>query len=192
MKKLIVLLFSPLLFTACNDKATTSADTKDSSKMDSGSSKMDANSADNGNVELVYTMKYVSDWVPGDPHHAAMVMKALKGFETGNLDDTKQYFADSVTFIGDGYKFKGTKDSLISEFSKDRAKLKDIVITMQDWESVKSKSRGEEYVTMWYMQKTTDLKGRKDSANYTDDVRIVNGKIAQIDSKVQHFPKGKM
>ena len=191
MKNLIVLLFSPLLFTACNDKATTSADTKDSSKMDAGSSKTDASPADNGNVELVYTMKYVSDWVPGDPHHAAMVMKALKGYETANINDTKQYFADSVTFIGDGYKFKVTRDSLISEFNKERAGYKDFVVTMQDWESVKSKSRGEEYVTMWYMQKTTDMKGRKDSANYTDDVRIVNGKIALIDSKVQHFPKGK-
>jgi hypothetical protein len=192
MKKLIVLLFSPLLFTACNNNGTATADTKDSSKMDASSSKMDASSADNGNVELVYTMKYVSDWVPGDPHHAAMVMKALKGFETGNINDTKQYFADSVTFIGDGYKFKGTRDSLMSVFNNQRAGYKDFVVTMHDWESVKSKSRGEEYVTMWYMQKTTDMKGRKDSANYTDDVRIVNGKIAQIDSKVQHFPKGKM
>jgi hypothetical protein len=67
-----------------------------------------------------------------------------------------------------------------------------MVIDMHDWESVKSKSRNEEYVTMWYTEKTTDLKGRKDSANYTDDVKIVNGKIAEIDSKVQHFPKGKM
>ena len=192
MRKIIVLLFSSVLFTACNNTATTTADTKDSSKMDSGNSKMDAGSADNEKVDLVYTMKYVSDWVPGDPHHAAMVMKALKGWETGNINDTKQYFADSVAFIGDFYKFNGTRDSLISVFNKGRAGYKEVVINMHDWESVKSKARNEEYVTMWYSQRSTDLKGKKDSANYTDDVKIVNGKIAEIDSKVQHFPKGKM
>ena len=52
-------------------------------------------------------------------------MKALKGWETGNINDTKQYFADSVAFIADGYKFKGTKDSLISDFNKDRAMYKE-------------------------------------------------------------------
>jgi hypothetical protein len=192
MKKLIVLLFSPLLFTACNNNGTATADTKDSSKMDASSSKMDASSADNGNVELVYTMKYVSDWVPGDPHHAAMVMKALKSYEIGNLNDGKQYLADSVNFFVDGFRFKGTRDSLISILNKARAGYKEMVIDMHDWESVKSKSRNEEYVTMWYTEKTTDLKGKKDSANYTDDVKIVNGKIAEIDSKIQHFPKGKM
>src|ERR1700730_65762 len=137
MKKLIVLLFSSALFTACNNTATPTAGSKDSAKMDSNTSKMDAGPANNEKVDLVYTMKYVSDWVPGDPHHAAMVMKALKGFETGNLNDTKQYFADSVEFIADGYKFKGTSDSLISDFNKERARYKEMVITMHDWESVK-------------------------------------------------------
>jgi hypothetical protein len=137
-------------------------------------------------------MKYVSDWVPGDPHHAAMVMKALKSYETGNLNDGKQYLADSVNFFVDGFRFKGTRDSLISILNKARAGYKEMAIDMHDWESVKSKSRNEEYVTMWYTEKTTDLKGKKDSANYTDDVKIVNGKIAEIDSKVQHYPKGKM
>jgi len=63
---------------------------------------------------------------------------------------------------------------------------------MQDWESVKSKARDEEYVSMWYTEKTVDKKGKSDSANYMDDVKIVNGKIAEIDSKVQHYPKKKM
>ena len=192
MRKIIVFLFSSVLFTACNNTGTTTADTKDSSKMDTGTSKMDASTADNEKIDFAYTTRDVSDWVPGDPHHAAMVMKALKGYETGNLNDTKQYFTDSVTFTGDGYKFKGTKDSLISAFSKDRARYKEFSILMYDWESVKSKARNEEYVTMWYKQRSTDMKGKKDSANYTDDVKIVNGKIAEIDSKIQHYPKAKM
>ena len=192
MKKLIVLLFSPYYLQLVTTQPQLLQTQKILRKWIPVLRKWMVAPPDNGNVELVYTMKYVSDWVPGDPHHAAMVMKALKGCETGNINDTKQYFADSVAFIGDGYKFKGTRDSLMSEFNKDRAEYKEVAIAMHDWESVKSKSRGEEYVTMWYMQKSTDMKGRKDSANYTDDVKIVNGKIAQIDSKVQHFPKGKM
>ena len=184
MRKFILFIFSSVLFTACNNTATTTAATKDSSKMDTTAPVMER-------IDLVYITEKPSDWVPGDPQHAAMVMKALKGFETGNLNDTKQYFADSVAFIADYYKFKGPRDSLISEFNKDRARYKQVVITMHDWESVKSKARGEEYVTMWYTQKSTDMKGKADSANYTDDVKIVNGKIAGINSKTQHFPKGK-
>jgi hypothetical protein len=190
MKKIIAFLFSSIVFVACNDSATTSSEIKDSSKMDNSS--MDNAAANNEKIDFVYTTDKPSDWVPGDPNHAAMVMKGLKGYETGNIDEIKQYFSDSVVFRGDNYWFKGSRDSLISEFKHGRSQYKDIAIKMQDWESVKSKARGEEYVSMWYTEKTTDKNGKVDSANYMDDVKIVNGKIVEIDSKIQHYPKKKM
>ncbi len=190
MKKVFVFLFSSIVIMACNDTATTSSEKKDSSKMDNSS--MDNSTAGNEKVDLVYSTDKPSDWIPGDPHHAARVMKALKGYETGNIDDTKQYFADTVVFRGDNYWFKGSNDSLMSEFKNNRARYKDLVIKMQDWESVKSKARNEEYVGMWYTEKATEKNGKADSANYMDDVKIVNGKIVEIDSKVQHYPKKKM
>jgi hypothetical protein len=132
-----------------------------------------------------------SDWVPGDPQHAAMVMKSLKAFETGNIVEGKQYFTDTVIFEGDGYYFKGTRDSLLKEFHKDRANYKELVIKIHDWESVKSKARGEEYVRLWRTQKYTFTNGKKDSSEHMEDIKIVNGKIASIDNKVQHYPKKK-
>jgi hypothetical protein len=185
MKKIFVFLFTSFVFMACNDKATTTSETKDSANLE-------LTSSDNRNIDFVYPTEKPSDWIPGDPQHAAMVMKALKGWETGKIDETKPYFADSVVFRGDGYMFKGTRDSLLSEFNMFRSKLKDVVIKMQDWESVKSKARDEEYVSMWYFEKTVDKNGKVDSAHYMDDVKIVNGKIVEIDSKVQHYPKKKM
>jgi hypothetical protein len=62
-------------------------------------------------------------------------------------------------------------------------------IRMHDYESVKSKSRGEEWVSIWYTE-TTTLKGKaSDSAMVMDDVKIVNGKVALIDSKLRHLVK---
>ena len=184
MKKIIVFVFTSLVITACNDSTPTASDAKDSAA--SG-----RNTAGNQNIDFVYTTDKRSDWVPGDPQHAAMVMKSLKAFETGNIDDGKQYFADTVIFRGDGILYKGTRDSILSAFKKDRAALKEFVITIHDWQSVKSASRGEEFVRMWRSEKYTDANGKKDSVEVTEDIKIVNGKIASIDKKVRHDPKEK-
>ncbi len=45
-------------------------------------------------------------------------------------------------------------------------------VKMGDWESVVSKDGKEEWVTMWYKQIWEDNKGKKDSADYIDDLRL--------------------
>ncbi len=37
---------------------------------------------------------------------------------------------------------------------------------MEDWESVISKDKKEEWVTLWYSQKWEDMKGKTDSSGY--------------------------
>jgi hypothetical protein len=62
-------------------------------------------------------------------------------------------------------------------------------VRMQDYESVKSKNRGEEWVALWYTE-TVKLKGGKtDSAMVMDDIKIVDGKVAIIDSKMRRLTK---
>ena len=62
---------------------------------------------------------------------------------------------------------------------------------MGDWESVISKDGKTEYVTMWYKQITTDKMGKTDSIAVVDDCRIMNGKIVELDEKIQRIPAKK-
>ena len=77
-------------------------------------------------------------------------------------------------------------------FSTDRKSLKALEITMDDYETVKSKDGKQEYVSMWYKQKWQDQKGKWDSVICMDDMKFVNGKIASIDEKRRKFAKKKM
>ena len=66
-----------------------------------------------------------------------------------------------------------------------------MTVKMGDWESVISKDKKTEYVTMWYREIWTDKKGKTDSLAVIDDCKIVNGKIVELDEKIQHFPAKK-
>ncbi len=70
-----------------------------------------------------------------------------------------------------------------------RAGLESMNIRMQDYESVKSKTRGEEWVGLWYTETVTPKGGKTDSTMVMDDIKIVNGKVALIDSKMRHLTK---
>jgi hypothetical protein len=51
---------------------------------------------------------------------------------------------------------------------------------MYDWESVISKDKSEEWVTLWYSQKWETPKGAKDSTDVIDDLQLKNGKIIRL------------
>ncbi len=44
---------------------------------------------------------------------------------------------------------------------------------------------------MWYKQITTDKMGKTDSIAVVDDCRIMNGKIVELDEKIQRIPAKK-
>jgi hypothetical protein len=62
---------------------------------------------------------------------------------------------------------------------------------MEDWESVVSKDKSMEYVSLWYKQYFTDANGKADSIECMDDLRMKNGKIAMINEKIRHYPAKK-
>lgn len=128
------------------------------------------------------------NWQAADPQLAVTALNALKGFETGDIAASLTNFADSVELRFDYLHAKMSKDSLKTFFSKERANYGSLTIEMQDWEPVTSADKKESWVTMWYKQKWTDKKGKADSLNVIDDCKMVNGKVAIIDEKIQHFP----
>jgi hypothetical protein len=142
-------------------------------------------------MDYPYTVKNPDTWEPGDKKHTLNVLKSLKAFETGNIDEAVSYFGDSVRLRFDELDEKVSKDTLKAMFTRWRGMSKSIKIDMGDWESVKSKAKNEEWVSLWYKQVNEDMSGKKDSLSVMDDLRIENGKIVELDEKTRKFPKKK-
>lgn len=124
-------------------------------------------------------------WDRGDQKNIALVLKSLKGFETKNIQQALEPFADSILWQVGGFDAKISKDSLRSIFTNDLKNIASVKIIMNDYESVISKDKKSEYVSLWYKQINTDTKGKVDSAICMDDAKIVNGKIVELEEKVR-------
>ncbi|MEO7308447.1 MAG: hypothetical protein ABIR78_09310 [Ferruginibacter sp.] len=183
MKKAFFFAVITIFMISCNDKGGSTTSTTDSTKTTVSDSK-----------DLVYPYTLdepYKDWQPGDKQHAVTVMKSLKAFETGDVDGAVAAFGDSVDVRFDYYHAKLSNDSLKKFLVQQRAAYTSMTIKMGDWESVVSSDKKTEYVTLWYKQIWTDTKGKTDSLAVIDDAKMVNGKIVELDEKIQHFPAKK-
>ena len=185
MKQLLFISCVALL-ASCNNATTT-----DTNKDSTGTTSVAA--ADKkGMHEMPYTLdRPYQNWQPGDHQHAVTAMKALKGYETGDIAACVAEFGDSVSLRFDGFRAKLSNDSLAKFLTSDRANYSSYKVEMYDWESVISEDKKEEWVTMWYKQTMTDKKGKTDSVSVVDDCKIENGKIVLLDEKTQRFPAAK-
>jgi len=173
MKKFFLLLVPASLLLACNNETGTI----DNTNSDTTAAKAPVN--------LPYAVDRTPDWETGDQGHVAIAMNTLKGYEQNDMAAVASNLADSVEFYADGVSFKGTKDSLVQMMSSYRNSYDTVRIRMIDYESVKSKGRGDEWVGLWYTETVTPKGGKTDSAMTMDDIKIVNGKVAIIDSKMR-------
>lgn len=181
MKKVIFLSLIIYSLVSCKDDASTAkTDSKDSTV---------ATATDYTNYP--YNIKDPDTWETGDKQHTLNVLKSLKAFENGKIDDAVSYFADSVRLRFDEMDEKVSNDSLKAIFTKWRGMNKTVKIDMGDWESVKSKAKNEEYVSLWYKQSWEANDGKKDSVSVMDDLKIENGKIVELDEKTRKYPKKK-
>ncbi|MES2371755.1 MAG: hypothetical protein V4557_04185 [Bacteroidota bacterium] len=173
MRKTILLCLATIAMS-CNSSAE-----KDTVKKDS---------AEATHPDYAYTIKNPDNWQTGSTKNTAVVLASLKAFENNKLDECIGYFADTVSWKSDYMESKlsrqGLKDLFISSW-KDVASMK---INMEDFESVISKDKKDEYVTLWYVQTTTDKKGKTDSIFISNDLKMVNGKITELNETIRHFP----
>ena len=180
MKKLLFISCMAFL-AACNNAATNEVKPADSTTAPA--------TAAAPKLEYPYSLSEpYANWQPGDQQNAVNVMKALKAYENGDVASCIEYFADSIAMHFDYWDTKLSKDSLQKFFAARRASFSSLQVTMSDWESVISEDKKKEYVTMWYKEKWVDKKGKADSIRAVEDCKIVNGKIAEMDQKIQHFP----
>jgi hypothetical protein len=179
MKKLILIFFAGLFLTSCNNKGTsTNEATKDTSARAVSSTQK---------MNYPYTIDHPDNWETGSTENTMNALMALKSFENGNVDETIKYFGDSVNLRFDGMDKTVSNDSAKAMFTKSRKALKSMSIKMEDWESVVSKDKSEEYVTLWYKQIWEDMRGNKDSAALVNDIKMKDGKIIGLDEYTRKY-----
>jgi hypothetical protein len=82
---------------------------------------------------------------------------------------------------------KMPNDSLKAMFTSLWNTYKTISIKMDDWESVISKDKKDEWVTLWYTQHWETKAGVKDSSAIINDLKIKDGKIIRLDEYTRKF-----
>jgi hypothetical protein len=130
-------------------------------------------------------------WVHGNQLNVAMALKSLKGWETGNVAQAIEPFADSVRWAFDGFDQKISKDTLRAWLTDMWSKTSSIKVKMDDYEGVTGKDKKDEWVTVWYKQIITDKTGKIDSAYVVDDLKVENGKFTMLDEKERKSPAPK-
>lgn len=175
IKKLTTIFAVTLLFAACQSK---DAKTTDSAMADT--------------TKYPYTPKKVHNWeMNPDSKNMVAAMSALKGF--ANLDTTavKPFIGDSIWLVVDQYEFKGTKSQFLGVAKHEMDRFNHIEIDMEDMESVISKDKSEEWVSLWYKQISTMKDGKVDTVNCFNDFKLKDGKVVGWSEYIQHPMKGK-
>ena len=182
MKKMCLFFLTGFVFVSCNNKAD---EPKEAMK--------DSTSAEPAAVIMnyPYTIEHPDYWEMGSTSNTMTALTALKAYEDGNIEKCVKHFGDSVHLQFDGLDTEVTNDSLKAIFIKQRAGIKNLQIKMDDWESVVSKDKNAEYVSLWYKEIWEDAKGKKDSLEQMDDIRMKNGKIIGVNEKSRKYPTGK-
>lgn len=183
MKKIITFFFAGIAIASCNNQGT---ETKEVAKDSTTGAVAEAK------MNYPYTIDHPDNWEIGSTANTMAALTALKAYENGHIDECVKYFGDSVKLAFDGFETKVSNDSLKSMFAASRGKLKSMEVKMDDWESVISKDKNEEYVSMWYKEIWEDNNGKKDSLSQMDDIKMKNGKIVSIDQKSRKYPTKKM
>lgn len=173
MRKMLILCLLVYISISCNNPAG-----KETAKTDS---------AGTAKPVYAYTINKPDNWDMGSSQNTAVALNALKAFENNKIDESLGYFADTVLWKSDHMEGKYSKDSLKAMFVGAWNGMASTKIDMHDFESVISKDKKDEYVTMWYVQTTTDKKGKTDSVAVINDLKISNGKITELDEAIRHF-----
>jgi hypothetical protein len=170
MTKLITILFAGIVFSSCNNNGNTPNETTTDPAKEVSAVK----------VSYPYTIEHPDKWEIGSPENTMIVLNGLKAFENGNIAESMKYFGDSVYVSVDGFNTKVSNDSLKAMLTNQKEYLKGLEIKMHDWESVISKDKTDEFVSLWYKQKWEGPNGKKDSSDIMNDFKLKNGKVIEM------------
>lgn len=170
MKVKLLLIGTVLALAACKDKPAAT-ETKSSDK------------------KYPYTVTDYGWKMNDNDQNAITVLNALKAFENADTAALKPLVADSIGVFADGNDFDGTRAQFLQGISQEMSKYKSLRISVQDWHSVISKDKNQEWVSVWYTQYWEDTDGQPDSLDIFNDVSLKDGKITRWNEYVRHYSK---
>lgn len=182
MKQMFVITCLAISLASCNNASTTQSTTDSTG------------TAAKTVAEPVLPFKLVRpyrNWQMGSNENVVAAMGALKAFVDKDFTAVAAAMGDTVEIRMDYYADKLSRDSAVKIFTGARATYNDLVVTMYDYESVISADKKDEYVTIWYKETWKNDKGVADSLNIVNDFKMKDGKMVELDEKVQHFPAKK-
>ncbi|MBN9351617.1 MAG: hypothetical protein J0H55_13130 [Chitinophagaceae bacterium] len=171
-KQFFILLVGGLIFISCKNGNNT--------KSSNGANDSAAVASVNQEMNYPYKIDHPDYWETGSQQNTFNALSALKAWENGNIGQSLTYFADTVHVQFDGIDKKVPRDTFGLMITPNKS-IKKISVKMQDWESVISKDKKEEYVTLWYRQYDENANGKKDSVDVINDIKMKDGKIIGLD-----------
>jgi hypothetical protein len=180
MKQFITLVCLGFALAACNNE------TKENKAADPATT--DGTTAAEVKLPFALAGPY-NNWTIGSTENVAAAMSALKAFVDKDFTAMAALTGDSLEVDFDNFQAKMSRDSAVAFFVGGRSMYNDLTVTMYDYVSVISADKKAEWVTLWYKQSWKDAKGVADSMNVVNDIRLVNGKMVELDEKTSHFQK---
>ena len=161
MKKILTVA-AWALFAACNTNAP--APTTDAAKIIPDSVKA---------IQSPYPISYSSKFTMDDPKNAESLLAMWKAYDNGNLNSSKEYFADTVDVaLGDGSVMRSSRDSMLAGIQSYRSLFKTAFERVSAIMAVKSTDRNEHWVLIWGTEIDTYKNGRVDSTDLQETWRF--------------------
>ena len=140
-----------------------------------------ADSVKTDSVNYPYTASYANQFSVGNSQHAQTVLNVWKSWDSGNMSQSKDAFADSVTMVfADGSTLKGNRDSIINASQQYRDNYDTISSNLEAVVPLSVDEKNETWVSVWGTE-TTTKNGKKDSMKLHETWRLNNaGKIYHV------------
>jgi hypothetical protein len=139
------------------------------------------------NIMYPYTAEYSSQFVPGNPQHAKLVLDMWKLWDDNQIDMQNDWIADTIVLLlPDGQVVSG-KEKFMSEAKTYRGMFTNLKSSVEAWVPLRSVDRNENWVAIWGSEAATNKEGVT-STNMIHEIWRIN-KDGKIDLMRQYTAK---
>jgi len=177
MKKLLFFIATCSLI-ACNETGNNKI-----GSIGPGTTSEDSINNNNDSVSYPYTASYADEFKVGNNQHAQTVLNIWKNWDSGNISQSRDAFADSVTMVFyDGSVLKGNRDSIVNESQRFRDNYDTVSSHLEAVVPLHIDEKNETWVSVWGTEVTTNKSGKKDSMKLHETWRLNNnGKVYHVE-----------
>ena len=168
MKKFFLVFAAASLFTACKNEPKP-----DTPAAEAPAKEVAETVAAMPEVPLPMTPSYSNSFEFGKSEYSAMIIQgSWKDWDENKLDNMKNWAADTVMAWHSNMTMTRGLDALMARWKTERAKLSQVLDTIDVVLPIYIKDKKEHWVLVWARSISTDLKGKKDTSATMEAWRI--------------------